>query len=155
MRNGGDGARGGRGVIGGRAGLRVGGRPGGAGSGINDDPVGPVARHARELGAEHGDETPIEWIHRDTRYGEKLATPDTSIADLIGEVDPIKVAEGRYLADESTIHYGLIPRTNRGMFTINELPELASRIQVDLHHIQEVRAAQVQGNTQDLHPDCL
>src|SRR3954454_14453606 len=96
-----------------------------AGSEINDDPYAPVSRHGRELVLEKGEDTPVDWIHRDTRYGEKLATPDTSIADLIGEVDPIKVAEGRYLSDELTLHYGLVPRTNRGIFAINELPDLA------------------------------
>ena len=100
------------------------------GSEINDDPYAPVSHHARLLVAERGDETPIEWVHRDRRYGEKLATPDTSIADLIGEVDPIKVAEGRYLSDEMTIHYGMVPRTNRGIFAINKLPDLAEQIQV-------------------------
>ena len=85
-----------------------------AGSEINDDPYSPVSRYARDLVRDHRDDTPIEWVYRDTRYGEKLATPDTSIADLIGEVDPIKVAEGRYLSDELTLHYGLVPRTNRG-----------------------------------------
>src|SRR6185436_2559156 len=79
------------------------------GSEINDDPYAPISQHARVLVAERGDETPIEWVHRDRRFGEKLATPDTSVADLIGEVDPIKVAEGRYLSDELTIHYGLVP----------------------------------------------
>src|SRR5580765_9002956 len=83
-----------------------------AGSEINDDPYNPVSRYARDLVADLGDDTAIDWIHRDLRYGEKLATPDTSIADLIGEVDPIKVAEGRYLSDELTLHYGLVPRTN-------------------------------------------
>jgi magnesium chelatase subunit I len=97
-----------------------------AGSEINDDPYGPVSRHARDVLNEHGDATPIDWVHRDERFGEKLATPDTSIADLIGEVDPIKVAEGRYLSDELTLHYGLVPRTNRGIFAINELPDLGS-----------------------------
>ncbi|MCB1285815.1 MAG: magnesium chelatase, partial [Microthrixaceae bacterium] len=87
-----------------------------AGSEINDDPYNPISRYARDLVAEHGDDTLIEWVHRSERYGEKLATPDTSIADLIGEVDPIKVAEGRYLSDELTLHYGLVPRTNRGIF---------------------------------------
>src|SRR6185503_15978690 len=103
-----------------------------AGSEINDDPYSPVSKHARDLIAELGDATPIDWVHRDDRYGEKLATPDTSIADLIGEVDPIKVAEGRYLSDELTLHYGLVPRTNRGIFAINEIPDLAERIQVGL-----------------------
>jgi magnesium chelatase subunit I len=91
-----------------------------AGSEINDDPYEPVSKHARDLVEQYGDEAPITWIHRDVRFGEKLATPDTSIADLIGEVDPIKVAEGRYLSDELTLHYGLVPRTNRGIFAINE-----------------------------------
>jgi magnesium chelatase subunit I len=99
-----------------------------AGSEINDDPYAPVSHHARVLVAERGDEAPIEWVHRERRFGEKLATPDTSIADLIGEVDPIKVAEGRYLSDELTLHYGLIPRANRGIVAINELPDLAERI---------------------------
>jgi magnesium chelatase subunit I len=116
-----------------------------AGSEINDDPYAPVSRFAREQVAEHGDDTPIEWVHRSRRYGEKLATPDTSIADLIGEVDPIKVAEGRYLSDELTLHYGLIPRTNRGIFAINELPDLAERIQVGLLNVLEERDIQVRG----------
>ena len=116
-----------------------------AGSEINDDPYKPVSHHARVLVAERGDETPIEWVHRERRYGEKLATPDTSIADLIGEVDPIKVAEGRYLSDELTIHYGLVPRTNRGIFAINELPDLAERIQVGLLNVLEERDVQIRG----------
>ncbi len=116
-----------------------------AGSEINDDPYGPVSRHARDLVREHGDDTPIEWVHRSARFGEKLATPDTSIADLIGEVDPIKVAEGRYLSDELTLHYGLVPRTNRGIFAINELPDLAERIQVGLLNVLEERDIQVRG----------
>jgi len=116
-----------------------------AGSEINDDPTAPVSRAAKELVAELGDETPIAWVHRSTRYGEKLATPDTSIADLIGEVDPIKVAEGRYLSDELTLHYGLVPRTNRGIFAINELPDLAERIQVGLLNVLEERDIQVRG----------
>ena len=116
-----------------------------AGSEINDDPYSPVSRHARELVAELGDDAPIEWVHRSRRFGEKLATPDTSIADLIGEVDPIKVAEGRYLSDELTLHYGLVPRTNRGIFAINELPDLAERIQVGLLNILEERDVQIRG----------
>src|SRR6478752_3342964 len=116
-----------------------------AGSEINDDPYNPVSRHARDLIAEKGEDTPIEWVHRDQRFGEKLATPDTSIADLIGEVDPIKVAEGRYLSDELTLHYGLVPRTNRGVFAINELPDLAERIQVGLLNVLEERDVQVRG----------
>lgn len=115
------------------------------GSEINDDPYHPVSKHARDLVAEHGDDTNIEWVHRDQRYGEKLATPDTSIADLIGEVDPIKVAEGRYLSDELTLHYGLVPRTNRGIFAINELPDLSERIQVGLLNVLEERDVQVRG----------
>ncbi|MDG2261741.1 MAG: magnesium chelatase, partial [Actinomycetota bacterium] len=114
-----------------------------AGSEILDDPYDPVSRHATDLIADKGDDTPIGWVHRDDRFGEKLATPDTSIADLIGEVDPIKVAEGRYLSDELTLHYGLIPRTNRGIFAINELPDLAERIQVGLLNILEERDVQV------------
>ena len=116
-----------------------------AGSEILDDPYNPVSRHARDLVAEKGEDTPIEWVHRDTRFGEKLATPDTSIADLIGEVDPIKVAEGRYLSDELTLHYGLVPRTNRGIFAINELPDLAERIQVGLLNVLEERDVQIRG----------
>ncbi len=116
-----------------------------AGSEINDDPYHPVSRHARDLVAERGEDTPIEWIHSDDRFGEKLATPDTSIADLIGEVDPIRVAEGRYLSDELTLHYGLVPRTNRGIFAINELPDLAERIQVGLLNVLEERDVQIRG----------
>ncbi len=116
-----------------------------AGSEINDDPYHPVSKHARDLVAERGDDTPITWVHRDDRFGEKLATPDTSIADLIGEVDPIKVAEGRYLSDELTLHYGLVPRTNRGIFAINEIPDLAERIQVGLLNVLEERDVQVRG----------
>ena len=115
------------------------------GSEINDDPYAPVSRYARDLVAEHGDETHIGWVHRSERFGEKLATPDTSIADLIGEVDPIKVAEGRYLSDELTLHYGLVPRTNRGIFAINELPDLAERIQVGLLNVLEERDVQIRG----------
>ncbi len=116
-----------------------------AGSEINDDPYQPVSAAARELIDAEGDATPISWVHREERFGEKLATPDTSIADLIGEVDPIKVAEGRYLSDELTLHYGLVPRTNRGIFAINELPDLAERIQVGLLNVLEERDVQVRG----------
>jgi magnesium chelatase subunit I len=116
-----------------------------AGSEILDDPYHPVSRHAKDLIHEKGDDTPIEWVHRGDRFGEKLATPDTSIADLIGEVDPIKVAEGRYLSDELTLHYGLVPRTNRGIFAINELPDLAERIQVGLLNVLEERDVQIRG----------
>jgi magnesium chelatase subunit I len=116
-----------------------------AGSEILDDPYHPVSRHAKDLIVEKGEDTPIEWVHRHDRFGEKLATPDTSIADLIGEVDPIKVAEGRYLSDELTLHYGLVPRTNRGIFAINELPDLAERIQVGLLNVLEERDVQIRG----------
>jgi magnesium chelatase subunit I len=116
------------------------------GSEINDDPYNPTSRYARLKVADEGDETPIAWVHRSDRYGEKLATPDTSIADLIGEVDPIKVAEGRYLSDELTLHYGLVPRVNRGIFAINELPDLAERIQVGLLNVLEERDVQIRGH---------
>ena len=116
-----------------------------AGSEINDDPYQPISRHARQLIAAEGDATAITWVHRSDRYGEKLATPDTSIADLIGEVDPIRVAEGRYLSDELVLHYGLVPRTNRGIFAINELPDLAERIQVGLLNVLEERDVQIRG----------
>ena len=116
-----------------------------AGCEINDNPYEPICAPCRERVAEQGDDTLIDWLPRERRYGEKLATPDTTIADLIGEVDPIKVAEGRYLADEQTIHFGLIPRTNRGVFCINELPDLAERIQVGLLNIMEERDVQIRG----------
>jgi magnesium chelatase subunit I len=112
---------------------------------INDHPYSPICRRCRDLVAERGEETPVAWLARDRRYGEKLATPDISIADLIGEVDPIKVAEGRYLADELTIHYGLVPRCNRGIFGLNELPDLAERIQVGLLNIMEEKDVQIRG----------
>jgi len=115
------------------------------GSEVNDDPFNPLSKYAQDLVAEMGDQAPVEWVGRDRRYGEKLATPDITIADLIGEVDPIRVAEGRYLSDELTIHYGLIPRTNRGIFAINELPDLAERIQVGLFNIMEERDIQIRG----------
>ena len=117
-----------------------------AGSEINDDPYQPTSRYARLKVADEGDETLVGWVHRSDRYGEKLATPDTSIADLIGEVDPIKVAEGRYLSDELTLHYGLVPRVNRGIFAINELPDLAERIQVGLLNVLEERDVQIRGH---------
>jgi magnesium chelatase subunit I len=112
---------------------------------LNDDPFAPISPAARAVVAEHGEMTPIDWLPRDRRYAEKLATPDITIADLIGEVDPIKVAEGRYLSDELTIHYGLIPRANRGIVAINELPDLAERIQVGLLNILEERDVQIRG----------
>src|SRR5438874_2259037 len=116
-----------------------------AGCEINDDPLEPICWKCRATLAECGDATPIDWMPRERRYGEKLATPDITIADLIGEVDPIKVAEGRYLSDELTIHFGLLPRTHRGVFVINELPDLAERIQVGLLNIMEERDVQIRG----------
>jgi magnesium chelatase subunit I len=116
-----------------------------AGCEIADDPFTPICAACRARLAERGDAAEVVWVPRDRRYGEKLATPDITIADLIGEVDPIKVAEGRYLADELTIHYGLLPRTHRGIFVINELPDLAERIQVGLLNIMEERDVQIRG----------
>jgi magnesium chelatase subunit I len=116
-----------------------------AGSELNESPYAPITNASRQRVEQEGDNLAIEWIGRERRYGEKLATPDITIPDLIGEVDPIKVAEGRYLSDELTIHYGLIPRTNRGIFCINELPDLAERIQVGLLNIMEERDVQIRG----------
>lgn len=116
-----------------------------AGLEINDDPLRPLTSAGRRVIAERGDDTPIEWIHRSTRYHEKLATPDVTIADLIGEIDLVKHAQGRYLSDESTMHFGLIPRTNRGLFAINELPDLAPKIQVGLFNVLEERDIQIRG----------
>jgi magnesium chelatase subunit I len=116
-----------------------------AGCEIPENPFEPITRAGRDILEAKGDAAELVWIARDDRYGEKLATPDITIADLIGEVDPIKVAEGKYLSDELTIHYGLIPRTNRGVFCINELPDLAERIQVGLLNIMEERDVQIRG----------
>jgi magnesium chelatase subunit I len=116
-----------------------------AGSEIHDDPISPVSAFARARIAERGDATAVAWVHRDDRYVEKLATPDVSIADLIGDVDPIKVAQGRSLADEETMHFGLLPRTHRGIFCINELPDLSEKVQVGLFNIMEERDVQVKG----------
>jgi magnesium chelatase subunit I len=116
-----------------------------AGAELHDDPLRPASPFARALVAEQGDATPIAWVAAADRYGEKLATPDITIADLVGEVDPVKVAEGRYLSDELTIHYGLLPRTNRGIFALNELPDLAERIQVGLLNLMEERDVQIRG----------
>jgi magnesium chelatase subunit I len=115
------------------------------GCGIGDDPLAPICRQCRRLLEEKGDQLEVDWIGRDHRYAEKLATPDVSVADLIGEIDPIKVAEGRYLADEETIHYGLIPRTNRGIFAINELPDLTEKVQVGLFNLMEEKDVQIKG----------
>jgi len=116
-----------------------------AGCEINDNPFAPICRRCRDLVDADSHHTEVEWIDHERRYGEKLATPDITIADLIGEVDPIRVAEGRYLSDELTIHYGLVPRHNRGIFCINELPDLVERIQVGLLNIMEERDVQVRG----------
>ena len=117
-----------------------------SGSEINDDPLSPISRFAKELIFEKGDDTPIEWIHRSQRYGEKLATPDVSVADLIGDVDPIKAANLRLsFADERVIHYGIIPKSNRSIFVINELPDLQARIQVALFNILEEGDVQIRG----------
>ncbi|WP_131737213.1 sigma 54-interacting transcriptional regulator [Actinomadura roseirufa] len=126
-----------------------------AGCEINDHPYEPVCVRCRRLAAEHGDDLPVAWRHRDERYGEKLATPDTSVGDLIGDVDPIKVAEGRTLGDPETVHFGLVPRTNRGIFSINELPDLAERIQVALLNVLEERDVQVRGYALRLPLDVL
>ena len=115
------------------------------GSEVNDNPFAPLSQSARQRISEHGDRTPIEWVGRERRYQEKLATPDVTIADLIGEIDMIKHAEGRYLSDEMTMHYGLIPRTNRGIFCINELPDLSPKIQVGLFNVLEERDIQIRG----------
>jgi magnesium chelatase subunit I len=116
-----------------------------AGCEINDHPFAPACARCRRLAAEQGDDLPITWRHRDDRYGEKLATPDTSVGDLIGDIDPVKVAEGRTLGDPETIHFGLVPRTNRGIFCLNELPDLAERIQVALLNVLEERDIGVRG----------
>jgi magnesium chelatase subunit I len=122
---------------------------------IPENPYAPISSQGREIMERLGDDAPLEWMHRDERYGEKLATPDITIADLIGEVDPIKVAEGRYLSDELTIHFGLIPHTNRGIFAINELPDLAERIQVGLLNVMEERDVQIRGHKVRLALDVL
>ena len=116
-----------------------------AGPDINDDPLQPTTTAGKRLIAEQADDAKIEWVHRSDRYQEKLATPDVTIADLIGEIDLVKHAEGRYLSDESTMHFGLIPRSNRGIFAINELPDLAPRIQVGLFNVLEERDVQIRG----------
>ncbi|HEX5988060.1 MAG TPA: sigma 54-interacting transcriptional regulator, partial [Nocardioides sp.] len=122
---------------------------------INDDPLAPVCSRCRRLAAEQGDDLKVAWRHRDERYVEKLATPDTSVGDLVGDVDPVKVAEGRTLGDPETVHYGLLPRTNRGVFGINELPDLAERIQVAMFNVLEERDIQVRGYSLRLPVDVL
>jgi magnesium chelatase subunit I len=126
-----------------------------AGCEINDHPYEPVCTRCRRLVAAEGDDTPVTWKHRGDRYAEKLATPDVSVGDLIGDVDPIKVAEGRVLGDPETVHYGLVPRTNRGIVAVNELPDLAERIQVALLNVLEERDVQVRGYTLRLPLDLL
>jgi magnesium chelatase subunit I len=126
-----------------------------AGCEINDHPYAPVCTRCRRLAEELDEELPVAWKHRDERYAEKLATPDVSVGDLIGDVDPIKVAEGRMLGDPETVHYGLVPRTNRGIVAINELPDLAERIQVALLNVLEERDIQVRGYTLRLPLDVL
>ncbi|RKN27935.1 sigma 54-interacting transcriptional regulator [Micromonospora musae] len=116
-----------------------------AGSVLNEHPLHPLTPASRARVAEAGDDLPVGWLHRSMRYGEKLATPDTSVGDLIGDVDPIRIAEGRTLGDPETIHFGLVPRTNRGIFAVNELPDLAERIQVALLNVLEERDIQVRG----------
>ncbi|MBA2575462.1 MAG: AAA family ATPase [Euzebyaceae bacterium] len=126
-----------------------------AGSEVHDHPYHPFSPAARALVRDHGEDAPVVWIGREERFAEKLATPDIAVADLIGDVDPIKVAEGRYLADELTIHFGLIPRHNRGIVAINELPDLAERIQVALLNVMEERDVQVRGYSLRLPLDLL
>ncbi len=125
------------------------------GSEIVEHPCHPVTPWSRRLAAELGDDLPVTWVHRSMRYGEKLATPDTSVGDLVGDIDPTKVAEGRRLGDPETVHYGLVPRTNRGVFVVNELPDLAERIQVALLNVLEERDIQVRGYSLRLPLDLL
>jgi len=116
------------------------------GSEVNDDPFAPISKFARDLVANRGDETPVSWLHRSDRYGEKLATPDVSVADLIGDIDPIKAANLRLnFADEQVLHFGIIPKSNRGIFVINEIPDLQARIQVSLFNILEEGDIQIRG----------
>ena len=126
-----------------------------AGCEIHDEPLAPICQRCLTLVAREGDDVPIEWRHRDERYTEKLATPDTSVGDLVGDVDPTKVAEGRTFGDPETIHYGLLPRAHRGVFAINELPDLAERIQVALFNVLEERDIQVRGYAVRLPLDVL
>ncbi|GIH91554.1 sigma 54-interacting transcriptional regulator [Planobispora siamensis] len=122
---------------------------------INDHPYAPACVRCRRLAASAGDDLPVSWKHRDDRYGEKLATPDTSVGDLIGDIDPVRIAEGRTLGDPETVHYGLVPRSNRGVFSVNELPDLAERIQVALLNVLEERDIQVRGYNLRLPLDIL
>jgi magnesium chelatase subunit I len=126
-----------------------------AGAELGEHPLDPISPAGRRLAAELGDDLPVAWRHRSERYAEKLATPDTSVGDLIGDVDPVKVAEGRSLGDPETIHFGLVPRAHRGIVAINELPDLAERIQVALLNVMEERDIQVRGYTLRLPLDVL
>jgi len=126
-----------------------------SGSELGEHPYDPITHASRAAVAEHGDDLRISWRHRDERYAEKLATPDTSVADLIGDVDPMKVAEGRSLGDPETIHFGLIPRSHRGIVAINELPDLAERIQVSMLNVMEERDIQIRGYVLRLPLDVL
>lgn len=112
---------------------------------INDNPYSPICARCKRLIHEKGDDVKIRWVHREERFGEKLATPDTTVADLIGDIDPIKVAQGRPLSDPEVIHFGIVPRTNRGIFAINELPDLPERVQVALFNVMEERDIQIKG----------
>ena len=126
-----------------------------AGSEVRDDPLAPISAYAIDLVAERGDETAIDWVHRSERFAEKLASPDTSMADLIGDVDPIKVAGGLYLDDPRALSYGLVPKSNRGIFAINELPDLAERIQVGLLNVLEERDVQIRNHLVRLELDVM
>ena len=125
------------------------------GSELHEHPYDPITPQGRRRAAELGDDLPVRWVHRAERYAEKLATPDTSVGDLVGDVDPVKVAEGRSLGDPETVHYGLVPRTHRGIFAVNELPDLAERIQVSLLNVLEERDIQVRGYVLRLPLDVL
>jgi magnesium chelatase subunit I len=125
------------------------------GSEVRDDPFAPISAYALALVEEQGDATPVSWLHRSRRFAEKLASPDTSMADLIGEVDPIKVAGGLYLDDPRALSYGLVPKSNRGIFAMNELPDLSERIQVGLLNVLEERDVQIRGHLVRLDLDIL
>src|SRR5262249_42008078 len=116
-----------------------------AGSEVNDDPLAPISKYGRDMVAQHGDACPVAWLPRERRYHEKLATPDGAIADLVGEIDLIKHAEGKHLASEDVMHFGLIPRSHRGIFCMNELPDLSPKIQVGLFNVLEERDVQIRG----------
>lgn len=126
-----------------------------AGAELNEHPLDPITPESKRRAAESGDDLPVAWRHRDERFAEKLATPDTSVGDLVGDVDPVKVAQGRSLGDPETIHYGLLPRSHRGIIAVNELPDLAERIQVSLLNVMEERDIQIRGYTLRLPLDVL